>query len=154
MKIRNIILVAVIIIAFLSLLGSCATTRKAISEYDLFKTLSGTWVNTEYEYKGGQGPPQKIVFFPDGRFEFYNKATYDTPSIVGRALIMEGWIDSKGNIWYKNRTEVYNASVYEIGKISNSGNTREIIVSGIYLTIEDWNPDNPKKGIYGIYYRQ
>ena len=154
MEPRTYILPILLITGFCTMLFSCATERKAISEHDLFKTLSGTWVNTEYEYKGGMGPPQKIVIFPDGRFEFYNEATHDIPSVAGRALIMERWIDSKGDIWYKSRAEVYNTTQYEIGKISDSGNTREIIVSSMDLTMEDWQPDNPIKGIYGIYYLQ
>ena len=153
MKQKKYPLTILLITAFITVLCSCATGRKTISEYDLFKTLSGTWVNMEYEYKGDMGQPQKIVILPDGRFEIYNKATYDTPSVAGRAIIMERWVDLQGNIWYKSRTESYNAPQYELGKISDSGNTREIIVSGLDLTMEDWKPDNPKKGVYGIYHR-
>jgi beta-lactamase regulating signal transducer with metallopeptidase domain len=138
---KDFILIALLISAFIALLGSCATTKKAISTEDLLNALSGTWVNAEYEYKGDSGPHQKIVIYPDGKYEFYGLVSHDTPGGKGTFSIMDRWTDSKGTIWYRcrGRDLCLKGTFYEVGKISDSGKYREIIVSASEITIDEWD---------------
>ena len=49
MKTRALISILIFVIVVLIIVGSCATGKKAsVTERDLFKELSGTWVNTDY----------------------------------------------------------------------------------------------------------
>jgi len=95
-----------------------------------------------------------IVLYPDGRFEIYYDLQQERLVYSGVSEIYESWRDSEGVLWYRS---YYQDSVgregYEFGKISNSGNTFELIQTTNNLIIEEWKID--KVGHYwAIYYRQ
>jgi beta-lactamase regulating signal transducer with metallopeptidase domain len=99
--------------------------RKKISEKDFWNTLSGTWVNTEYigTYAWFE---QKVVIYPDGKWECYHLTTDTNPSRQGYYLpVTEAWTDSEGVIWGKS-TEEAGATRYQLHRISDSGNTWEV----------------------------
>jgi hypothetical protein len=82
-----------------------------------------------------------------------------TSTIVGykeKITILEQWVDSKGTIWYRGHYEAfppYAHTGYAMGKISDSGNTQEIIFASESYPIEEWEPDKFEYN-YRIYYRQ
>jgi hypothetical protein len=147
MFITTLILVLAVLIA----IDSCATRKKAISKTDFLEAYSGTWINKDY--LGGGGNPQKVVHFPDGKWEGYPLVTSDQRYCHGNDTIIELWTDSKGDIWY-TASRVCHAHVTEffiMGKISDSGNTLETLFGS--KPIEEWDIDNPWYS-YAIRYRQ
>jgi beta-lactamase regulating signal transducer with metallopeptidase domain len=97
---------------------------KKVSERDFWKALSGTWVNTEYlgTYAWFE---QKVIIYPDGKWECYHLTTDTNPSRQGYYLtITEAWTDSEGVMWAKS-TEEAGATRYQLSRVSESGNTWE-----------------------------
>ena len=134
------------------IVGSCATKQKAVSDEDFFEVWSGTWVNTDYS--GGLG--QKIINHPDGTQEEFGMLTSTTTVHKEKITILDQWLDSKGTIWYRGQWEMFppfTSKGYEMGKISDSGNTWEHIWAGEDSPIEEWEPDKFEYN-YLIYYRQ
>jgi hypothetical protein len=73
-----------------------------------------------------------------------------------KGIIIDRWIDSEGTIWYKAHWEnigLYKNNAYEMGKMNNSGNTLELLLSFGDNPIEEWEPDNIRY-TYLIYYGQ
>jgi hypothetical protein len=153
MKARTFVSILILVLAVLIAIGSCATTKKAISEEDFFETWSGTWINTDY---GGGDLHQKVISHPDGTLEFFGKLTSTTAVYKEKITILEQWVDSKGTIWYRGHWEhliLLSSKGYVMGKISDSGNTWEYISAGEDYPIEEWEPDKFEYN-YRIYYHQ
>ena len=133
------------------IIGSCATKRKAVSDEDFFEVWSGTWINTDY----GGDLYQKMINYPDGTYENYGTVTSTKPGTWGKSIIIDQWLDSKGNVWYRAKWEslYFGTKGYEMGKISDSGNTLEYIWSGKDYLIEKWEPDKLEYN-YRIRHRQ
>jgi len=67
--------------------------------------------------------------------------TSTIPSKTYKYTMTDQWLDSKGTIWYKAYWEVISPSVakgYEMGKISDTGNTWEYIYASSDYPIEEW----------------
>ena len=143
----------ILILSAFIFLGSCATTRNTIPKEDFFKSWSGTWVNTDNP--GNIWTPQKIVAHPDGTYDIYALATLSETSHQHRIALLDQWTDSKGNIWYTASLECLSAGIenYEYGKISDSGNTLELLYPPSNDPIEEQEPDNDWYS-YIIYYRE
>lgn len=154
MRLRNFILLCGILLIAIALIGSCATRKKAISEENFFEAYSGTWINIEYEYSGGMGNPQKVVRYPDGRWEDYSLAMHEMQRCWGKDTITDIWKDSNGDIRYKGSWEnSLNVKGYLMGRISDSGNTHEALLRLWGEPIEEWDPDDIRYR-YTIHYRQ
>jgi len=154
MKARTLVAISIFILAVLIVVNSCATKRKAISEEDFFKTWSGTWINTEL--KGVTGFEQKIITYPDGTWKYYTFATDTSTQCEGINTFSVMETDSEGNIWYicKWKCLSHGSERFQMGKISDSGNTMEFIKHHYKeLTIKEWDPDDIRY-TYRIYYRQ
>jgi hypothetical protein len=152
MKPRTLIAGIILILALIAFLGSCATRKKAISEEDFFETWSGTWINTDY----GGDKVKKIITRPDGTREFFGLLTSTMVMGKDKITILDQWVDSKGTIWYRGHWEFIlptDTKGYEMGKISDSGNTLERIFASEDYPIEEWEPDRFEYN-YRIYYRQ
>jgi hypothetical protein len=153
MKTRTMVSILIIVLAVLFIAGSCATGKKAsVIERDIFKELSGTWVNEDY-LGTWMYYEQKLIIYPDGKHEYYPLTTDTNPTRQGYFLtITETWTDSEGVIWYKSILE-RDETVYVLGKISNSGNKWEWIGDGIEIPIE-WDTSKTRYVYYDIRYRQ
>jgi hypothetical protein len=134
------------------LIGSCAATKKAVSESGFFETWSGTWVTTDTPIS--EFTPQKLISHPDGTQKYYSLATNTTSAFTSILTLTDRWADSKGNIWYKahKRREPCDVTIHEYGKISDSGNTLELLYHAGSIQVEEWDPDNPVYN-YVVYYR-
>jgi beta-lactamase regulating signal transducer with metallopeptidase domain len=152
MKTGKLFLSVVSVFAVLFFIGTLATAENPISEEDFYKAFTGTWVNEDYS--GGDGLEQKIINHPDGTWESYSKVYSKGWALSGKETITDKWTDSKGNIWYKAKGEILTVKFhyYRYGKINNSRNTWEYIISMGDNPIEKWEPDFQHS--YHIYYRQ
>ena len=153
MKARTLISIEILVFVILIIAGGCATKRQAISKEDFFMTWSGTWINTDL--KGAFWLEQKKIVNPDGSLKNYTFADDNSVQCERKTIVLEKWIEKEGGVWYICTWEclTHGRTGYEIGKISDSGNTWEFITSRNELTIEDWQPENIKY-MYRIYYRQ
>ena len=153
MKIRRLVFSIISVTAVVVIIGGCATAKKVVSEEDFFETWSGTWVNTDFP--GNYVAPQKIITHPDGTLDFYSTATSSKSNLTFVFTLFERWSDADGNTWFKaqKRCDECEITIYEYGKINNSGDTYELIYHIGSLEIEGWEPDNPLYN-YVIYYRQ
>jgi hypothetical protein len=154
MKNRSCVTVLILVLGVLIIIGNCATTKKAISKEDFYEVFNDTWINTDYT--GFEPRFQKRVHYPNRDWEVYSELSSAKPFYVFNGVIIDQWMDSKGTIWYETQWEVkgsWKAKAYEMGKISNSGNTLEILMSYGEKPIKAWEPDNIRY-IYLIYYRQ
>lgn len=152
MKTRTFISIFTLILAVLIAFGSFAETKKVISDEDFMDVWSGTWINTDY---GKRDNHQKLIYYSDGKWEGYYQVTNTIHADWGETIILDKWLDSKGTVWYRTHWEsLYSgAKGYAMGKISNSGNTLEVIWASEDYPIEEWKPDRFEY-IYQIHYRQ
>jgi hypothetical protein len=146
MKNRILILV-VLIMVVLIIVGSCATGKKAVKAP--IEPVYGAWANPEYNTKGGFYAKCKVR--PDGIIEMaihteieyqqYDEATF---------TIIESWMDSDGNKYYKVDWVRGLRDEYELWRINETDSVWEYVWSMIdYPTEIDPNHFN-----YRIYYHQ
>jgi hypothetical protein len=152
MKPKNFILACVIIALAIAVLGSCATRRKAISEQEFMSAYTETWINTEYTTDVAH---PRLVCRADGIMEHHTVATGARHPHKHSYEILDHWVDRDGTIWYKALSvcSTDEHTNYELGKISDSGNTLEYIISVLGTPIEKWEPENDTYK-YRIYYRK
>jgi hypothetical protein len=149
MKTRMLILMSIFL---LSVIFAFAGGKDRISKKDCWNALSGTWVNTEY-LGTWDWYEQKVIIYPDGKFENYPLITDKIPKREGYYItITETWIDSEGVIWYKaKRTIPY--ELYDLGMINESGNSWEFISNpDTYPT--EWDTSATRYPKYFHYYCQ
>ncbi len=149
MKARTLIFMSIFLLAVTFLFAE--DVKKEISDEDFMEAWSGTWINTDY----GRSRSQKVIYYSDGRWESYGLVINTIRGNWGESIILDKWLDSKGNIWYREHWEsLYLSSKgYVMGKISNSGNTVETIWASESFPIEKWEPDRFEY-TYAIRYRQ
>jgi hypothetical protein len=142
MRTRAIVLLLILLFSITFLFAE--NGKKEISVKDFWDALSGTWVNTKFPGKL-RWFEQKLIVYPDGKFEYYPLITDKNPSRQGYYLIItEAWIDSEGVMWGKSRGVMR----YQLNKISESGNTWE------FCECTDKYPTNMDNHPYIIRYRQ
>ena len=150
MKTRTFISILILVITELIISEGFATDKK-VTKRD-YKFFSGTWINEEYDSRATYA---KYEIYRDGTFNAYNKTSDTGKNRSGYYEIVEKWIDSEGNIWYKTyiwegaKVEGQPAG-YELDKFSNSGNVKEYIDLGADFPTEI-DKNHPQ---YRIYYRQ
>ena len=121
MKTRTLVSILVLVLAVLIISEGYATDKK-VTKKD-YRFVSGTWINEEYNSKPFR---EKYVVRRDGTFDRYNRTSDAGKQGTGHYEIIEKWIDSEGNIWYKmhvwSGVKVEGQPVsYELDKFSNSG---------------------------------
>ena len=152
MKTRSLVSILILVLSVLITVGSCATTKKAISDEEFFKVWSSTWINAENSMVGLKF--RKAIFHPDGSYDQYYEIEDTIPHDTTKLTFNEKWTDSEGNIWYKAHWENnHYVEGYSIGKFSTSGNTYEEVCNFGDKPIEKWAPDDIRY-YYWIWYRQ
>jgi hypothetical protein len=149
MKTKTLIFMSIFLLAVTFLFAE--DVKKEISDEDFMEAWSGTWINTDY----GRSRPQKLIYYPDGRWETFVRVPNTLHDNWGKDIILDKWLDSEGNIWYRAHWEssYFTSKGYAMGKISNSGNTLEVIWASESFPIEEWEPDRFEY-TYQIHYRQ
>lgn len=147
---KSVTLILVMVLFFMAPFLFAEDVKNAISETEFFEVFSGTWVNTDYS--GMLYWQQKVVFYPDGRWEEYNFITDDQPDHYGKYTMDDMWVDSNGDIWFKFHWQclVHGSKYFVLGKISNSGTVLEYVYQGSRYPTEI----SPIEGKYNIRYRQ
>ena len=148
MKTRALVSVIILILVVLTIVGSCATRKKAIPIEEALEIRSGIWVNEHYQHE------KLVVQHPDGRYEEYSDLQQEKFYLSGKSDIYESWRDSDGVLWYRaHYQDNVGREGYMFVKISNSDNTFEWIQTEKNKMIEEWK--YPVVGYaYYIYYRQ
>ena len=149
MKTRTFVSILILTLGVLILAGS-GTKKKPISDEEISKALFGMWMNPE-----NVGSYPKIAINADGTWERYSSIDNDNLYGYGDYIIMDKWIESKGNIYIgcEWKCLAHKNAGYELVKISESGNTMEMLYVGGNRKIEEWDTDNALY-TYKIYYRQ
>ena len=133
----------ILAVALLAFTGNASAQEKTYIPKDN-EEFYGTWVNTEYYLVA-----QKVVINPDGTWGWAMSASGE-PDTKYTYELKEKWTDSKGNIWYKVRLQSHRGKDYVLVKLSNSGNTREIVWDSHEYPMKI----DSKTANYRIYYRQ
>ena len=102
-----------------------------IASRDKEEELYGTWVNSDYN---ASAEIAKLIVDPDpgirddanGTVIRYLRGSDKQPYTRFSFRIEETWNDDEGNIWYKIEALV-EMEYYHLWKISNSGNTLELV---------------------------
>jgi len=130
--------------------GSCAMGQETVKAP--IEPLYGSWVNPDFNAGGKQYP--KITIRPDGTAEIYGH-TDISEGLKGEYTIIDSWIDSDGNKYYKVRASLpygggWFSNLYELWRLNETDTVFEKFWDGYgYPTEMD-----PEHARYGIYYRQ
>ena len=146
MKTRTFVSILILVLTTLIISEGFATEKK-VTKRD-YKFFSGTWINEEYDSHPFMA---KYIIYRDGTFDAYNKTSDTGKKYIGCYEIVEKWIDSEGNIWYKmhNITGESAFNSYLLCKISDSGRIYEVVSSQ-----DDYPTELGQNHIkYRIYYR-
>ena len=150
MKTRTYVSIMIFILAVMIASDGFAKRKKPISDEDLVKAYTGSWINTEVGYY-----KPKVIMYA-GRWEHYTAIENETPYCYGDINLMEKWRESNGDVFFEYRWECEyhkEAVGYELLRISDSGKTLERIYTTGERRVEEWDPTNILY-TYKIYYRQ
>jgi hypothetical protein len=123
--------------------------KKSITDEELIEAYTGTWIlNPEW----GVYKPKRILY--PGKWVDYATIESKKPYCYGDIELMQKWTNSKGDIFFEYKFECNHGTTgYELVRISDSGNTMELLYTKGEKRVEEWDPDNLHY-TYLIYYRQ
>jgi hypothetical protein len=153
MKTRLFVLILILPLAVMITSDGFAKRKKTISDEDLAKAYTGTWINEEYKYEWWR--VEKFVLLADGTWERYPEIHSDDYFYQGKNNVLDKWKDSDGNIWFECHWEcsTHGNSGHRIIKISDSGNTFEMLSVVGEIRFEEWDPESYPT-LYWRFYRQ
>ena len=147
MKTRTFVSILILALAVMVIAGSCATGKKVVKAP--IESVYGAWANPDYNTRGQF--MAKIIVRPDGIIEMATHTEleykqYDEVTFT----IVDSWMDSDGNKYYKVDVVRYTLDEYELWRINETDSVWEYVWSlNDYPTEIDPNHFN-----YRIYYRQ
>jgi len=124
-----------------------------LSTTGIMKLMSGTWTNDEYRDVGQYG---KFTINEDGQADMYIEKSDTEPARSGELVVYDVWTDAEANIWFKcgfypgGYFEGADQFVFELNRISNSGNIWEYVISYHEYPTEI----DPEGFFYRTYHRQ
>jgi hypothetical protein len=154
MRIRTVLSISILILTVLIVVGSCATSKKALPT-DNIDELVGTWVNTEYENKRNKYP--KRVYKADGKILTYVRLNDEKASFKGKIIeIGEKWMEGDGSIYFKyiSYDESFVATFYALVKLSPD---RSFCEEAFQTNPQEYSTEfdlEDTSNYYRIYYRQ
>ena len=146
MKTRTLVSILILVLAVLIIAGSCATQKQAHIP-KLNEELYGTWINTDYD-------EQKFIHYDWGYYELFFLVTDQTANIRGTFYIMDKWVGSDGNLWYKVTGQFKgtpNMRFYLVKINENEGTREEVWDYKDFPSESDLTPEHVQ---YDIWYRQ
>ena len=87
-------------------------------------SLVGTWINKDYDISGTSSA--KVVYTDDGHVMLYKRLSDSYPRAKFTYKIEESWTE-KGVHWFKVKIPFGTATMYEIDKLTEGGNTYESV---------------------------
>ena len=145
MKTKTLILV-VLIMVVLIIAGSCATGKKVVKAP--IESVYGTWENPDYNAVDSYA---KAILRPDGTLVLFTHTELPIHACdEGTFTIIESWMDSDGNKYYKVDLVIGIMDWYELWRINETDTVFEYIYSNIDYPIEM----DPENAAYKILYRQ
>ena len=159
MKTMKLVLLCALIAAAIAVIGSCASSRKTITEKDFIEVWSGMWVNEELA--GNHLNPKILVNHPDGTMEFFQDSAYMESGKkdmrirnYGVPSITDKWVDREGRIWYTAATTPVKSGMLfsYYGFIDESGGVLEIHEAMSNKIMNEWETDDYY--LHRVYYRQ
>ena len=146
MKTRAVVSILILVLAVLIIAGSCTTGKKAVKAP--IEPLYGAWANPDYNTEPHTA---KFNIRPDGiievashteiKYQRYYEATF---------TIVDSWLDSDGNKYYKVDLVRGISEWYELGRI----NETDSVYDYVYSNIDYPSEIDPNHFNYRIYYRQ
>ena len=146
MRTRKFVLGLILVLAVLVISGSCATGKKAVKAP--IESVYGTWANLDYNTKDYTA---KCKIRPDGIIEVasHTELEYHQWDDITFTII-ESWMDSDGNKYYKVDDAHGIDTWYELWRINEIDSVLEYVWSKIDYPSEI-DPNHPN---YRILYRQ
>ena len=146
MKTRTFVSILIFVLAVLIVVGSCATGKKAVKAP--IESLYGTWENPDYNTSDKNA---KAIIRPDGTSVECSHTELPMHSCEeGTFTIIESWMDSDGNKYYKVDLVRGINTWYELWRINETDSVFEWVWSQIEYPSEI-DPNHPN---YRILYRQ
>ena len=146
MKARTLVSIMILVLAVLDIAGSCATGKKAIKAP--IESVYGIWENPDYN---ASTTIAKRILRPDRTFVQCEDTRVPMHlCLEGAFTIIESWIDSAGNKYYKVDLDRGIDNWYELWRINETDTVFEYIYSYIDYPIEM----DPENAAYIIWYRQ
>ena len=131
MKGRAIVLEATAVLLSVFLFEGCLTAKKTANDVQDW-TVVGSWINKSYDNR--DYVPAREVYGHDGTLSYYQHLKDKTPNdahypiATGTYSIESSWIE--GDVyWFKIRCTFGDEIVYELVKLTESGNTFESVLS-------------------------
>jgi hypothetical protein len=154
MKTRTFVSILILVLAVMIIAGSCATRKKALST-DNIDELVGTWLNPEYEGKGGVIP--KFTIKADRTVLWYASINDKEASYNGKITEIGGkWMERDGSIYYKLIVyhESFVSTDYSLVRFSpDSSFFEEVYWANPPEYPSEFDLENSKL-VYRIWYRQ
>ena len=145
MKSRTIVSILILVLAVLFIIESCATGGKAVKAP--IESVYGAWANPDYNTTRQSA---KLIYKPDGTYKQYSHTDITMSQGPYEYTIVDSWMDSDGNKYYKVDVVRYTLDEYELWRINETDSVWEYVWSlNDYPTEIDPNHYN-----YRIYYRQ
>ena len=146
MKTRTFVSILILVLAILIIIGSCATGKKAVKAP--VESVYGEWANIDYNT---EPKTAKCKVRPDGIIEVASHTELEYhPWDDLSFTIIESWMDSDGNKYYKVDEVAGIDTWYELWRINETDSVFEWVWSQIEYPSEI-DPNHPN---YRILYRQ
>jgi len=147
MKARTLVSILILVLAVVIVIGSCATGKKAVKAP--IESVYGAWANLDYNtrsqfYAKCKVSPDGIIVGASHTEQEYHH--FDNISFT----IIESWIDSDGNKYYKVDIVRGIQTWYELWRINETDSVWEYVWSEIEYPSEI----DPNHFNYRILYRQ
>ena len=146
MKTRMFVSILILVLAVLIIAGSCATGKKAIKAP--IESVYGTWANLYYNTKEYTA---KCTIRPDGIIEVASHTELEYHHFDDISFtIIESWLDSDGNKYYKVDEARGIDTWYELWRINETDSVFELVRSQVVYPSEI----DPNHLNYRILYRR
>ncbi len=146
MKTRRVLVAGILAFTFLAAVSSFAQQTYRFQIPADNEPYYGTWFNKEYT---GPRAVQKRIYYSWGYIENFHQVADEKASSRATFILVEKWIDAKGNTWYRVLEQALGGKGYVLSKISKDGKMIEQIWRSSGFPAEsDLTPQYPNYWTY------
>jgi hypothetical protein len=137
--------------------GSAAGIPPGLREFyvpEVYESLYGAWANPAY---GPPDPPAKMIIYPWGLVEWFDRADGAQSSRTGTSLIVKRWTDEAGDTWYREYRKTPDSGsdaghVFVLARVSDNEKVLEFVIGADeWPTPLDMDPEH--NSTYATYRR-